>query len=261
MPVEVLEVLLKDPVNTIGGIGQSICDTADEKGVAYSSGYIVTEVVTALLADKGLDKLKNVAKTGKTADNVADIAEGAAKGAGNAAEDAGKAGKGLEGAAKGAESVAEDAGKVVEGGSKTTKISPEMEKKILEGQRKSPTKNEVIGGHSSQIDNGNDLFAVEVLSENADGTKNIKFIKDFQDGNISKIKKSTIFPDLWSESKIIASIKEVGDSPIISVRARDGATWHRAIIDGVEIDVIKIGDNVVAGYPTGKVNAPKPSGF
>ena len=83
--------LLKDPVNTIGGIGQSICDTADEKGVAYSSGYIVTEVVTALLADKGLDKLKNVAKTGKTADNVADIAEGVAKGAGNAAEDAGKA--------------------------------------------------------------------------------------------------------------------------------------------------------------------------
>ena len=106
------EPLFKDPVNTIGGIGQSICDTADEKGVAYSSGYIVTEVVTALLADKGLDKLKNVAKTGKTADNVADIAEGAAKGAGNAAEDAGKAGKGLEEAAKGAESAAEDAGKV-----------------------------------------------------------------------------------------------------------------------------------------------------
>ena len=113
------EPLLKDPVNTIGGIGQSICDTADEKGVAYSSGYIVTEVVTALLADKGLDKIKNVAKTGKTADNVADIAEGAAKGAGNAAEDAGKAGKGLEEATKGAESAAEDAGKVVESGSKT----------------------------------------------------------------------------------------------------------------------------------------------
>ena len=80
------EPLLKDPVNTIGGIGQSICDTADEKGVAYSSGYIVTEVVTALLADKGLDKIKNVAKTGKTADNVADIAEGAAKGAGKVGE-------------------------------------------------------------------------------------------------------------------------------------------------------------------------------
>ena len=84
------EPLLKDPVNTIGGIGQSICDTADEKGVAYSSGYIVTEVVTALLADKGLDKIKNVAKTGKTADNVADIAEERPREPGNAAEDAGK---------------------------------------------------------------------------------------------------------------------------------------------------------------------------
>ena len=69
------------------------------------------EVVTALLADKGLDKIKNVAKTGKTADNVADIAEGAGKAAENAAEDAAKAGKELEGAAKGAESAAEDAGK------------------------------------------------------------------------------------------------------------------------------------------------------
>ena len=125
------EPLLKDPVNTSGGIGQSICDTADEKGVAYSSGYIVTEVVTALLADKGLDKLKNVAKTGKTADNVADIAEGAAKGAGNAAEDAGKAGKGLEGAAKGAESAAEDAGKVVESGGKTFKFSDMTESEIV----------------------------------------------------------------------------------------------------------------------------------
>lgn len=51
VPIQVPEVLdqevekikqkyeprLKDPVNTIRGIGQSICDTADEKGVAYSS--------------------------------------------------------------------------------------------------------------------------------------------------------------------------------------------------------------------------------
>ena len=138
------EPLLKDPVNTIGGIGQSICDTADEKGVAYSSGYIVTEVVTALLADKGLDKIKNVAKTGKTADNVADIAEGAGKAAENAAEDAAKAGKELEGAAKGAESAAEDAGKagktagkVGESGSKTitkpyTNSRPSFRKGVVE---------------------------------------------------------------------------------------------------------------------------------
>lgn len=136
-----------------------------------------------------------------------------------------------------------------------------MENKILEGRRKSPTKNEVIGGHSSNINNNNEIFAVEEISINPDGTKNIKFTKDLQDGNISKIKKSTTFPDSWSDSKIIDSIKEVGESPTISVRQRDGATFHRQIIDGVEIDVIKIGDDVVSGFPTGKVNAPKPSGF
>jgi len=75
----------------------------------------------------------------------------------------------------------------VDSGSSATKISPEMEKKILEGQRKSPIKNEVIGGHSSQINNSKELFAVEEVSVNADGTRNIRFIKDLQDGNISKI--------------------------------------------------------------------------
>ena len=55
-------------------------------------------------------------------------------------------------------------------------------------------------------------LVTEEISVNPDGTKNIKFIKNLKDGNISKIKKSTIFPDSWSESKIISSIKEVGDS-------------------------------------------------
>ncbi|MGG0706837.1 hypothetical protein [Bacillus paramobilis] len=41
----------------------------------------------------------------------------------------------------------------------------------------------------------------------------------------------------------------------------DGATFHREIIDGVKIDVIKIGDNVVSGYPTGQINAPLPGVF
>ena len=154
-----------------------------------------------------------------------------------------------------------DCGKGIKSGKYSTQISPEMEKKILEGQRKSPVKNEVIGGHSPQINNSNDLFAVEELSVNSDGTRNIKFVKDLQDGNISKIKKSTVFPDSWSDSKIIDTIKEVGDSPSISVRGRDGATWHRKIVDGVEVDVIKLGNDVISGYPTGKVNAPKPSGF
>jgi hypothetical protein len=77
-------------------------------------------------------------------------------------------------------------------------------------------------------------------------------------GNISKLKKTTLFPDSWSDIKIINNIKSVGNTPAIATRIRDGVTWHRAVRDGVEIDVIKLGDNVTSGYPTGKVNAPLP---
>lgn len=147
------------------------------------------------------------------------------------------------------------------GSAHTTIINKEMEEKILEGQRVNPAKNTVIGGHSPKINNDNELFAVEELSLNADGTKNVKYIKAFPDGNVSKIKKSTIFPDTWSDADIIEAVKVTGDSPVLATRARDGATFHRQIINGVEIDVIKIGNNVTSGYPTGTVGAPYPSGF
>lgn len=144
--------------------------------------------------------------------------------------------------------------------SSSTVISPEMEAKILEGQRKVP-KNIIIGGHSPSINNANDNFAVEVLSTNVDGTKNVVFTKQFPDGNISKLKKSTLFPESWSDEQILKSIIEVGDTPAKSTRLRDGATWHRVKINGIEIDAIKNGDDVISGYPTGSVNAPRPSGF
>nr|WP_257213750.1 T7SS effector LXG polymorphic toxin [Bacillus pumilus] len=143
---------------------------------------------------------------------------------------------------------------------KKTVISPEVEAKIIEGQRKVP-KNQLIGGHSSSINNANEKFAVEVLSTNADGTKDVAFTKQFPDGNISKIKKSTLFPDSWNDEQILKSITEVGDTAAISSRLRDRATWHRASINGVEIDVIKNGKDVTSGYPTGTENALRPSGF
>lgn len=141
-----------------------------------------------------------------------------------------------------------------------TVISPDMETKILEGQRKVP-RNILIGGHSPNINNNNNNYAVEVIRNNADGTKYVLFTKQFEDGNISKLKHSTLFPDWWSEGKIIESIKSVGDTPAISSRLRDRATWHRGKIDGVEIDVIKDGNNLSSGYPTGESNAPYPAGF
>ncbi|WP_234007901.1 EndoU domain-containing protein [Lysinibacillus sp. FJAT-14745] len=140
-------------------------------------------------------------------------------------------------------------------------ITPEMKEKILLGQRKNPNKNEIIGGHSSNINNSHSNYATEVIKINPDGTKDIKYITQFPDGNLSKIKNSTTFPEGWSDIKILDSITDIGNSPSISIRGRDGATLHRGIVDGVEIDVIKIGDTVVSGYPTGQINAPLPGGF
>ncbi|MED0961482.1 EndoU domain-containing protein [Bacillus paramycoides] len=141
-------------------------------------------------------------------------------------------------------------------------ISSEMEEKILLGQRKNPNKNEIIGGHSSNINNSHPNYATETIKVNPDGTKDIKYTTQFPEGKLAKIKNSTIFPESWSDKKILDSITDIGNSSLLSIiRGRDGATFHREIIDGVEIDVIKIGDNVVSGYPTGQINAPLPGGF
>ena len=109
-------------------------------------------------------------------------------------------------------------------------ITPEMEGKILLGQRKNPNKNEIIGGHSSNINNSHSNYVTEAIKINPDGTKDIKYITQFPDGNLSKIKNSTIFPEGWSDIKILDSITDIGNSPPISIRGRDGATFHRELL-------------------------------
>lgn len=67
-----------------------------------------------------------------------------------------------------------------------------MEAKILEGQRIG-TGNKVIGGHSpNALNNNSPIFAVEEVKINADGTKVVKYYEQFPDGNVSRLKTSTI---------------------------------------------------------------------
>ncbi|MBC1516400.1 EndoU domain-containing protein [Listeria immobilis] len=139
-------------------------------------------------------------------------------------------------------------------------ITPEMEEKILWGQRTNPNKNKIIGGHSPEISNNHPNYAVEEIILNPDGTRKLKYTTQFPDGNLSKIKTSTVFPEGWSDTKILESSTSIGNTPI-SVRSSDGATWHRSVIDGVEIDVIKRGNEIISAYPTGTVNGPPPVGF
>ncbi|EAW7057620.1 transposase [Listeria monocytogenes] len=134
-------------------------------------------------------------------------------------------------------------------------LTSEMEAKILEGQRKGTT-NGINGGHSSNINNANPNFATETVKVNQDGTKVIKFTKQFPDGNISKIKTSTIFPEDWSDKDIVDSILKVSNSNAIGQRNIDGLTLHRGKINGVEIDVIKKGNEIISGYPVGGKPTP-----
>jgi len=142
-----------------------------------------------------------------------------------------------------------------------TVITSQMEHKILEGQRRTPNSTRLIGGHSPVINNSNPNFARQTIGINPDGTRWVLFTKQFPDGNLATIKKSNLFPNNWSNEKIIESTRTIGNSPPSGVRLHDGATWHRGIINGVEIDVIKIDNKVISSYPTGTINAPAPKGF
>ncbi len=131
-------------------------------------------------------------------------------------------------------------------------IDDAMKEKILFGQKKFPDKNNVIGGHSPNILDDSDYTIVDIMQENADGTKRIKFKKQFPDGSVGKTKTSTVFPDSWTDDAIIDAVKKVGDSP--SIGMRDGISLHRGIVNGVEIEVMKQGDTVISGFPTGGVH-------
>ena len=140
-------------------------------------------------------------------------------------------------------------------GGVATVITPEMETKILFGERVTnasgaPT-NRLIGAHAGEISNSNPNYAVEVLSVNADGTRNAKLVTQFSDGNLSNIKSSTLFPESWTSNQTMSAVKQVGDLPPVATRA-DGATLYQSTVNGVKIEVIKVGNNVTAAYPCGR---------
>ncbi|AET61242.1 hypothetical protein HPL003_22590 [Paenibacillus terrae HPL-003] len=105
-----------------------------------------------------------------------------------------------------------------------------------------------------KLRNGNLNYAVEEMLVNADGTRRVKYTTQFPDGNLSKIKTSTLFPNTWSDDAIMNAIKKVGDTP--SIGTRDGITLHRNTINGVEIEVMKDGNKVISGLSTGGVHTP-----
>ena len=91
---------------------------------------------------------------------------------------------------------------------------------------------------------------------NADGTRTVKYTTQFEDGNLSKIKISTLFPESWSDKSIVYSVNKIGNTKPIGVRPSTGETLYRGTVNGVEIKVIKKGNDITAGYPVGGKPTP-----
>lgn len=130
-----------------------------------------------------------------------------------------------------------------------------MAQKILYGERKSP-KNQLIGAHSPRILTHPD-FVTEVTKVNSDGTKDVRLTKQYSDGKIANLKNSTVFPEHWSDRKILSATRVVSRYPALGTDATTGKTLHRGTIDGVKMEVIRLDNKVYSSYPLGgKLSIP-----
>jgi hypothetical protein len=112
----------------------------------------------------------------------------------------------------------------------------------------------VVGGHSPRVGERPDRLS-ERISDNPSGTTNAKLIAATPTG-VTRVKGDssphTLFPESWSDDKIIGAVGKVGNSPAIAgPRPGDGATTHQGTINGVDIMTIKLpSGEIIAGYPT-----------
>lgn len=130
-------------------------------------------------------------------------------------------------------------------------IDAEMVEKILRGVPKARGK-EIIGVHSPNVLK-DDSFFVDEVSKNLDGTISCFVQKKLSDGNISKRKRTKLFPEHWSDEKIINAGRIVAGSQPIAKRSVDEAFLHRVIIDGVEVIALREGSKITSVFPTGEV--------
>lgn len=73
-----------------------------------------------------------------------------------------------------------------------------------------------------------------------DGTRNAKLVMQFTDGNVSKIKTSTLFPASWTDAQTTSAVRATGNRPALATRS-DGASLHQTTVNGVKVEVIKVG--------------------
>lgn len=154
--------ILEDPGNALEAMGQSVFDTADEEGIAYSVSYVTVDVVAEVLLTKGIGELKNINKAGK----VANIAKDAADLAGDTARQSGKIGNVAEEVIEHADDVpvGGQGGNVGKGGTKTNIMD-----EVFDG----------TGAYSGKLEKVNSPDAnADMLAERIGGESRVKFTND-----------------------------------------------------------------------------------
>ncbi|TWP29374.1 DUF4280 domain-containing protein [Apibacter muscae] len=131
-------------------------------------------------------------------------------------------------------------------------LSTDVFEKIIWGERVLPG-NRLIGGHSGKISNLHPNYAVEELGYSSvnSNCRRIKFVTQYPDGKLSKIKSSTLFPDNWSSSKIKNAIENIAnDNSIPMTTQGTGTSYKIGTYQGVKIQVTY--DNagkITGGFP------------
>ncbi|WP_306769120.1 EndoU domain-containing protein, partial [Agathobacter rectalis] len=173
------------------------------------------------------------------------------EGAGNLAEDVGKAGKGLKGAAKGAESAAEDAGKVVESG-----INSIDDIALKHSSVGDFTYNPKTGQISRMKGGGHGQSNINFLEENG---IEYNIVKEYDNGvrvgNVPKHKTPSKrtgtgqawFPKNWSDSKIKEAGNYVTNLPD-NKNLPDGVIGYGEY-DGVRVGIIKTDGKIGTIFP------------
>jgi hypothetical protein len=100
---------------------------------------------------------------------------------------------------------------------------------------------------------------VEVIGRHADGKIDLKLMQQLVNQNggrpLPRIKRSTLFPEGWSNNDIVSSVLRVSNTPPIARRA-DGMTLHGSSVNGVQIDAIVSYGQVTSDFPSGALPTP-----
>jgi hypothetical protein len=127
-------------------------------------------------------------------------------------------------------------------------MTNQLQLKILRGKI---TKNgDLAGAHSRNIIGDPNYQVVHLPPNNANGTENYNVRKKKPDNTWTPAKQSTLPPNGWDDDDFMRATVQTASAPIAAHQPKN-RTLHRAVIDGVNWEVVKnAAGKVISSYPT-----------